>query len=221
MNKKDRLLDVFERLRYEKVLSTKKEFAERIGFDKTNLSSAFSGSEKYLTDSLFNKIADAFPQFDRVWLFTGEGEMLKSDTFPAVAKRGKVIRFWENIEATGGGIMSFDDTLDGKYSEMILPDFTDCTDAMRLVGDSMYPRYKSGQILVFKEWLESFVEFGQTYLIITRSGYRMVKYLRPSPEKDKLTCVSENAENYPPFEIGVEDIHKLYLVKGSVEQNTY
>lgn len=147
--------------------------------------------------------------------------MLKSDTPLAVAKRGKVIRFWENIEATGGGIMSFDDTLDGKYSEMILPDFTDCTDAMRLVGDSMYPRYKSGQILVFKEWLESFVEFGQTYLIITRSGYRMVKYLRSSPEKDKLTCVSENAENYPPFEIGVEDIHKLYLVKGSVEQNTY
>lgn len=78
MNKKDRLLDVFERLRYEKVLSTKKEFAERIGFDKTNLSSAFGGSEKYLTDNLFNKIADAFPQFDRVWLLTGEGEMLKN-----------------------------------------------------------------------------------------------------------------------------------------------
>lgn len=79
MTKKDRLLDVFERLRYEKVLSTKKEFAECIGFDKTNLSSAFNGSEKYLTDNLFNKVADTFPQFDRVWLLTGEGPMLNTE----------------------------------------------------------------------------------------------------------------------------------------------
>jgi len=136
-------------------------------------------------------------------------------------RRGKVIRFWENIEATGGGIMSFDDTLDGNYSEMILPDFTDCTDAIRLVGDSMYPRYKSGQVLVFKEWRESFVEFGQVYLIITRTGYRMVKYLQPAPEDGKLTCVSENREQYPPFPIEIESIYRLYLVKGTIEQNAY
>ena len=77
MEKKDRLTKVFEWLRYEKIISTKKEFAERIKVDKTNLSSAFSGVEKYLTDSLFNKIADNFPEFDRNWLMTGEGEMLK------------------------------------------------------------------------------------------------------------------------------------------------
>lgn len=141
------------------------------------------------------------------------------ETVPA--RKGKVIRFWENIEATGGGIMSFDDTLDGNYSEMVLPDFTDCTDAIRLVGDSMYPRYKSGQVLVFKEWRESFVEFGQVYLIITRTGYRMVKYLQPSSESGKLICVSENKEQFPPFSIEIESIYRLYLIKGSVEQNTY
>ena len=90
------------------------------------------------------------------WLLTGEGEMLKA-TAPIPLRKNKVIRFWENIEATGGGIMTFDDTVDGNYSEMVLPDFTDCTDAIRLVGDSMYPRYKSGQIIEFKEWRESFV----------------------------------------------------------------
>ena len=93
MTKKDRLLDVFERLRYEKVLSTKKEFAECIGFDKTNLSSAFNGSEKYLTDNLFNKVADTFPQFDRVWLLTGEGEMLIRPEDKITEKRGIVYIF--------------------------------------------------------------------------------------------------------------------------------
>lgn len=77
MEKMDRLAKLFEWLRYKKIVSTKKEFAEKIGVDKTNLSSAFSGVEKYLTDSLFNKIADNFPEFDRNWLLTGEGGMLK------------------------------------------------------------------------------------------------------------------------------------------------
>ena len=170
---------------------------------------------EYISKLLANK------QWDTTML-TGEGEMLKTENvLPSVTRRGKVIRFWENIEATGGGIMSFDDTLDGNYSEMILPDFTDCTDAIRLVGDSMYPRYKSGQILVFKEWRESFVEFGQVYLIITRTGYRMVKYLQPAPDDGKLTCVSENREQYPPFPIEIESIYRLYLVKGTIEQNAY
>ena len=139
----------------------------------------------------------------------------------AIIPSGNKIRFWPEIEATGSGIMSFDDTLKSGYTEMILPNFNDCTDAMRLVGDSMYPRYKAGQIIVFKEWTESFVEFGQTYLIITRNGYRMVKYLMPADKPSELKCVSENEKEFPPFNIEVNDIYKLYLIKGTIDQNTY
>lgn len=171
-------------------------------------------------DKLDN-IKTAFPDLNTEWLLTGEGQMLKTQPDNQTQTRRNVIRYWENIEATGSGIMSFDDALDGRYSEMVLPDFSDCTDAMRLVGDSMYPRYKSGQILIFKEWQEAFIEYGQAYLVITRTGYRMLKYLQPAPEKSMVTCVSENAEKFPPFEIEIESIHKLYLVKGSVEQNTF
>ena len=158
------------------------------------------------------------------WLLIGEGEMLKGNSKGKVdehLKQGKVIRYWADLEATGGGIMSFDDSIKGGYSEIIIPDFNDCTDAMRIVGDSMYPRYKSGQIIIFKEWNESFIEFGQVYLIITKTGYRMIKYLQPSEENDKLICVSENKEQFPPFTIEIDSIHRLYLVKGSIEQNTY
>ena len=198
---------------------TQSELADYLNIGQPFISQIEKGGRpmppEYISKLLANK------QWDTTML-TGEGEMLKTENvLPSVTRRGKVIRFWENIEATGGGIMSFDDTLDGNYSEMILPDFTDCTDAIRLVGDSMYPRYKSGQILVFKEWRESFVEFGQVYLIITRTGYRMVKYLQPAPDDGKLTCVSENREQYPPFPIEIESIYRLYLVKGTIEQNAY
>lgn len=167
-------------------------------------------------------IASHYPDLNTSWLLTGEGSMLKDGQGNNnQSGRRNFIRYWIDVDATGGGVELFDDTTDGNYSEMVIPDFSDCTDAMRLVGDSMYPRYKAGQILVFKEWQESFIEYGQAYLVITRTGYRMLKYLQPAPEKNMVTCVSENAEKYPPFEIEIESIHKLYIVKGSVEQNTF
>ena len=169
------------------------------------------------------RIASYYPSLNTEWLLTGKGEMEKkemNDSTIAIPQAQK-IRFWPEIEATGSGIMSFDDTLKSGYTEMILPNFNDCTDAMRLVGDSMYPRYKAGQIIVFKEWTESFVEFGQTYLIITRNGYRMVKYLMPADKPGELKCVSENEKEFPPFNIEINDIYKLYLIKGTIDQNTY
>lgn len=81
MNRIDRLNEVYEWLRYKKLISSKKEFAAHIGVDKTNLSSAFNGRDKYLTNNLFAKIANAFPQLNLDWLLTGEGEMSQdSDT---------------------------------------------------------------------------------------------------------------------------------------------
>jgi len=67
-------------LRYKKLVSSKKEFAEHIGIDKTNLSSAFNGMEKYLTDNLFIKISEAFPQLNRNWLLTGKGNVQKAQS---------------------------------------------------------------------------------------------------------------------------------------------
>ena len=80
MDKSVRLNEAYEWLRYRKLVSSKREFAEHIGIDKTNLSSAFNGMEKYLTDNLFIKISEAFPELNQDWLLTGEGNMLKEQS---------------------------------------------------------------------------------------------------------------------------------------------
>lgn len=99
------------------------------------------------------------------------------------------------------------------------PTFHDCTDAVNIYGDSMYPIYKNGEIIVLKEWRESFIDYGYCYLIITRNGNRMVKYLRRSDDESKVLCMSENPK-YDPFEILKEDILRLYIVKGSLRKDT-
>lgn len=82
--KSERLKQVFDYLVFRGMLKKRYEFAEQINFDKTNLSSALNGNEKYLSDSLFDKILDNYPFFNREWLLYGEGEMLKGQPITAI-----------------------------------------------------------------------------------------------------------------------------------------
>lgn len=141
-------------------------------------------------------------------------------TNPASAKRvSHSIRYWVDVDATAGGVTMFDDMITKNYIDLNIPEFRDCTDAVNLYGDSMAPLYKSGQIIILKEWTESFIDFGNVYLIVTKSGNRMVKYLRKGTDRQHVLCVSEN-KDFDPFEIEIGDILRLYLVKGSVQKNT-
>lgn len=142
-----------------------------------------------------------------------------SATSIGYAKPYKFIRYWPNVDVTGGGTVLFDDTLNKDYQDMLIPEFGDCTDAVNLYGDSMSPRYNAGQILILKEWIDSFIAYGQVYLVITNSGFRTVKYLRKGDKENEVLCVSEN-KNYDPFAIERNDIHKLFLVKGTIEKTT-
>lgn len=69
----------FDYLVFKGVITTRADFADAISYNRTNLSSAMNGNEKYLSDSLMNKISQAFPEFDKNWLLTGEGTMLKTE----------------------------------------------------------------------------------------------------------------------------------------------
>lgn len=164
-----------------------------------------------------DKILSFYQDLNRVWLLTGEGEMLKESTDVAVPHNR--IRYWVDVDATAGGVTLFDDQVTNKYIDLDIPEFRDCTDAVNLYGDSMLPLYKSGQIIILKEWMESFIDYGNVYLVITKKGNRMVKYLRKGSDAQHVLCVSEN-KDFDPFEIEKEDILRLYLVKGGISKNT-
>lgn len=205
------------------------EFIKYKGIGQTKFEKAVGLSNGYLNQlrhapsyEKIQMIIGAFPDLNEVWLLTGEGEMLKSEaqqsaSLPATEKSR--IRYWVDVDATAGGLTMFEDNPMSKCIEMSIPEFGDCTDAVNLYGDSMFPLFKSGQIIILKEWVESFIDFGNVYLVITKSGNRMVKYLRKGSDAAHVTCVSENPA-FDPFEILIDDILKLYIVKGSIAKNT-
>lgn len=195
-----------------------RDFERKCGLSNGSASKIAENSRK----STFDRISTSCPELNIDWLLTGKGEMINTDipVLPALQEQSAGnIRYWEDVSATGG-CMEFLENPDEHEVKMIsVPRFADCTDAVNIYGDSMYPVYKSGEIILIKLWRESFIDYGCCYLIVTKNGNRMVKYLRRSEHSDKVLCVSENKQ-FDPFEIDRSDILRLFLVRGSIKADT-
>ena len=190
------------------------EFGRSIG-----VSSAFvSSMRSSIGQDKLEKISSVYPDLNIKWLLTGKGEMLSQES-PMPERLHKQIRYWTDIDATGGGVELFEDKDSNRFIDISIPEFKDCTDAVNLYGDSMSPLYKNGQIIILKRWTESFIDYGNVYLVITKKGNRMVKYLRQGSDNSRVLCVSEN-KDYDSFEIDKEDILQLFIVKGAISKNT-
>lgn len=146
------------------------------------------------------------------------------DPTPEKMTPENAVRYYPDIPITASHIEdmpnpSYDDM---QYQLLSVPGFEGCV-AFPAVGDSMYPRISNGDIVVFKEWQESYVSNGEIYLIITRLGDRTIKYLTQITDDDggrHYLCRSANPdqEKYAPFEIDGDDIVRLYVVYGCIKK---
>lgn len=79
MEKKERLKSAFKYLKSIGILHTQKDLANKMQASPQNVSSAFKGEEKVLTDKFLKRFCETFQVFNLNWLLTGEGSMLKSE----------------------------------------------------------------------------------------------------------------------------------------------
>ena len=189
-------------------------FSRALNISQSTLKDIVGGKMNKPSYGVLEKIVGAKTlNISMEWLLTGEGDRNRNNTLPSLSG----IRYHSYIDATAGNAMVFDDERESVYSIINVPGFEDCTDAVNVWGDSMYPVLNSGEIILLKEWKESFINFGKIYLIVTKNGNRMVKYLKPSDKEGMVRCVSENPE-HPPFDIPINSVHKFYIVKGHIEK---
>jgi len=138
----------------------------------------------------------------------------------AVASSGGAahsIRYYPNVSASMGGTEFLENPNEDSL-EMSVPGFRDCQFAINAYGDSMLPLLHSGDIVVVSEWTENFIEWGEVYLVITRTGNRCIKRLMPSEKDGCVECHSDNTQGHPPFSVEKADILKLFRVKGCIQR---
>lgn len=185
-------------------------FAEEIDFNQSNLSKILRGERK-VPDELESKILDRFQDVNKVWLLTGEGEMLiNNETLPEQTHDTYRIPLLP-ISAQGGAFNDFVVSVQESECERVISPIKNADFAISIQGDSMAPEYPSGsQVLIKRINERAFIEWGKTYVLDTCNG-SVVKNLYPADDPNKVICKSINPY-FPPFEVSLSDVYGVYKV---------
>ncbi len=198
------------------------------GFSNGALASQLRNNKTIGVDKLEN-ILNTYPDVNPTWLLTGQGEMLKSENNLPITKNNheskvpttsaKKIPYFEDIQVTAGPDFMYDPAAATPSDFIYVPNFEDCDVSFPLWGDSMWPVYQSGQVVLCKEFHDwrDYVPYGEVFLIITEN-LRTVKYVKKAESKDHLLLVSEN-KHFEPFELPKSKILRMFFVKGAIKRN--
>ena len=208
---------------------TQEQLAQRLGVGKTALSMIETGKAR-LSNRNKNILVQEF-NVSPEWLESGVGEMFNAD--PSLVK--EFSRKTDNslpmqsvplysIEGTAGLVPLFTDRMSIEPVNYIhIPNLPKCDGAIYVVGDSMYPLLKSGDIVLYKQ-LQSLedVFWGDMYLLsidINGEEYITVKYVQKSDRVGYVRLVSQN-QHHADKDVQVEKIRAIALVKASIRMNS-
>ena len=199
---------------------TQKDFAAICKLDPGVIYSITNGKCR-ISKNVFKKITSAFPNVNRSWLTTGNGEMLLYDVdFQQENHPIHLIPFYDDI-----GFIN-----ENKNTESSVPVkyintgdwFKNATAAIRHYGNSMV-EYQSGCILVLKEVQDRNLIIGGRDYVIETNEYRIAKQVQRGKNEEYITAYSTNKETYvdghwiyEPMDIAWNDIRKIFLVLGYV-----
>ena len=208
---------------------TQEQLAQRLGVGKTALSMIETGKAR-----LSNRNKSFLVQEFNVspeWLESGEGEMFNAD--PSLVKAFKLktdnslpmqsVPLY-SIEGTAGLVPLFADHMSVEPVNFIhIPNLPKCDGAIYVVGDSMYPLLKSGDIVLYKQ-LQSIedVFWGDMYLLsidINGEEYITVKYVQKAERDGYVRLVSQN-QHHADKDVSVDKIRAIALVKASIRMNS-
>lgn len=180
------------------------------------LSQARTGKSD-LGNSTINKILSIYQDLNRVWLLTGEGDMLKQPSKEENNNEldgieGKFIPLLP-VSAQGGRLNDFVVSVRESDCEKVVSPIKDADFAIPVSGDSMAPEYPNGsQVHVKKINENAFIEWGRVYVLDTCNG-AVIKRIVPSEREGYVRCISINPDPiYAPFEIDLNDVCGIYRV---------
>ncbi len=183
------------------------------------------------------KFIATYPEVNIGWLITGDGAMLKSEREePQVEiksihqprstekKEETQIVYLYDFEASAGLSSLFDNNRQNIIDTIKIPNLPKCDGAIHIVGDSMYPLLKSGDIILYKQVSADIqnILYGEMYLLsydVDGEDYIVVKYIRKSEQGEPFISLCSENPLHSPRDIDFRRVSALALVKASVRIN--
>lgn len=151
-----------------------------------------------------NRIVAKFPQVDKLWLLTGEGQM-----FSDVKLRGIQIPYYHvEVEQSIAELERLEPD-----SYLVVPPAGDCDLAMNYTGHAMGHTIPSGTIVLLKAIDRDAIIPGSECVIVGRKIVTL-RTVRVVPDENKVRLVAGDRENYDDIVLDVSDITAVYKVKG-------
>lgn len=232
------------------------EYLKKKGIGRNKFEAAAGISAGYITNlknapgaAVLVKILQAAPDLSRVWLLTGEGEMLikKSVDIPGVVRASELSesppmepgparpRMLPEVdfEFAAGPQLRINER-EAVTRHWYLPDCTDCEAVVPVVGNSMLPNLPPGCFVALKRYNltgdnPNTIPFGQIFGIVvedehTGEFHGHIKVLRrhkdPELAKSFWIAHSFNTAEFDDFDIAIQQVRSLWIVKQHIVSDT-
>ena len=88
---------------------------------------------------------------------------------------------------------------------------------INVFGDSMYPKFNSGEVIGVKYVEFQFLNYGYPYVVVFNNGDVFIKIIQPGKDEEHLVLESVNAF-YKPKEFHKSLIKSFYSIKGVIKK---
>ena len=173
------------------------QLAELIGVNRSTLSSALNGNDKYGSEKMLRRML----------------ELVDGPAFPGERQR---VPFYD-MDVTAGIVEAYPDTETPAYSINFAP-VNDCTAALPVYGESMEPGIRSGDIVFVRELHNrTTLQWGEIYLVVTDEtcdNMRTIKRVYPHPDGQHYILRADNPTYVGDTVIPIASVLKIFIVKG-------
>ena len=185
---------------------TARDFERAAGLGNGTCAKIGSATRQTTLDRISNSNID----LNIEWLMTGEGEMLRNNTFqedtsnqvpliPASAFAGSISGFAAEMI-----------TLD--HCEFINAPVDGAEMAIPITGDSMEPEYPNGAYAYIRKINEqAFIPWGHTVILDTENG-AFIKKIYPDEKDDEYIWAKSINPNYPPLHVPKSCVLHIFRV---------
>ena len=212
-------------------LCTKTSMANDLGISASKLSEILGERMKAGTDVLAGLSSEY--NISSQWLLTGEGNMVTSENLEDNEEDSELIlpcsEEFEYVNNDNGGKvpivneLSFatydpDNPSTLKAEEYYyIKDFRNADFMMRVTGDSMYPRYKPGDLIACRNIrYTNFYQWGKVYALLTcHQGIIIGRVYEHHQYKIFIKVKSDNP-SYPEWEIPIDEVARAAIIIGSI-----